>query len=332
MKRIIYFFCVIWIIIYPSLGICQSIITDPVSTGTSLDAINTVVADLMKKGIWQFNLRDDYFNFRSFTDEQLLRYAIQTGREIETNTSLNFPSLTVAYGIADSLAVGINLPYFKLTGIRSGNLEELDDHLIPLIINAGNSQGLSDLNLYAQWLFFNNQNYKLSSMLVLGTVIPTGKTDLRDKHGNLFSPNDQPGHGAWAPFIGIAVTHKREKDLFSMDFFVTKNFEGAQKANFGNIYDYDFAFVHSLYQANSHFSLSGILEINGEYLPKIIEDGNPDPDTGGSLILLSPGLRMNIKDNIFPFLAVGFPIIQRLNGFQPEIKYSIATGFDAHFA
>lgn len=255
--------------------------------------------------------------------------AKQVGRSTESDDSYEYTSFTAAYGITDTFAVGASLPFARLADVRTANIvTTATSETKGFISNLGSPQGLSDLVLFGQWQIFNNKEHKLAGMLSFGTYAPTGASHVRADNGDLFAPDDQPGRGSFAPFAGLIFTREITDGSISFNFYYTKCLEGAQNAKSGDIYDYNLGLVHTLYQTKSNYYLYGILELNGEYYPKTIQNGLADPDTGANVISFTTALRLSTPGSYYPFIALSVPILQSANGIQSTIHYDIACGLD----
>lgn len=297
---------------------------------TSTDAINTQSASTLDRGAWFFTLRNDYYQYHIFSNAELLHLSANTGRTIESDNYYNVSVLNTSYGLTDNFTIGINLPFTRLANIREGTISINDDGIQAVITQIGNSQGFSDMGIFGQWLFYDNHNNQLSTMLTFGTTVPTGRAHLRGNDGEFIAPIDQPGRGTWAPYIGMAVSKQLNKDSLNANIFFTKGLIGAQNANLGDAYDYDLAFVHKIFELNTDFALDGILELNGEYYSKTIIDGMSDPDSGANIIYIAPGLRLTLPHGLSPYLSTSIPVIQSINGIQSAIRYVITCGIDLY--
>lgn len=69
-----------------------------------------------------------------------------------------------------------------------------------------------------------------------------------------------------------------------------------------------------------------VLELNGEWQAEENVAGITDPNSGGNVVYLSPGLRLTSK-RLSGFVSVGMPIVSDLNGIQSEPSYRVVGGF-----
>jgi hypothetical protein len=68
-----------------------------------------------------------------------------------------------------------------------------------------------------------------------------------------------------------------------------------------------------------------VLELNGEWQAKENFAGITDPNSGGNVVYLSPGLRLS-SNRLSGFVSFGVPIVNDLNGIQSEPTYRVVSG------
>jgi len=92
--------------------------------------------------------------------------------------------------------------------------------------------------------------------------------------------------------------------------------------------------THSHHQGQSHQHehavsprglVDAVLELNGEWQAKQTISGAADPNSGGNVVFLSPGMRI-ASNRWSGFVTVGLPIINDLNGVQSEPTYRLFGG------
>jgi hypothetical protein len=77
--------------------------------------------------------------------------------------------------------------------------------------------------------------------------------------------------------------------------------------------------------APPQWRLDAILELNGEWHDFETVAGVRDPNSGGHVLLLSPGLRVGYG-NFSGFATFGVPIVNDMNGLQSKTGYRLFTG------
>ena len=71
--------------------------------------------------------------------------------------------------------------------------------------------------------------------------------------------------------------------------------------------------------------IDAVLELNGEWQAKQNVSSEIDPNSGGNVVFLSPGMRI-ASNRWSGFVSVGLPIINDLNGLQSEPTYRLIGG------
>jgi hypothetical protein len=95
---------------------------------------------------------------------------------------------------------------------------------------------------------------------------------------------------------------------------------------------------HCLYHANhdhsdmmkTPYTLDLVLELNGEWHDKQVTASVRDPNSGGNVVYLSPGVRLSV-DKWSGYLSFGMPVANDQNGIQPEPSWRIVTGMSLAF-
>ncbi|WFU16759.1 transporter [Bradyrhizobium sp. CB3481] len=228
----------------------------------------------------------------------------------------------------------------------------------------GNSAGFGDVTMLGQYRFHNNAQTGTSAAVLFGFKAPTGSTSQRDNFGQLFEAEFQPGSGSWDGLIGAAFTKRTGRWAFDVSglYYLVSN--GTQNTNLGDrflfgtavsyrlvgpvgsakeveLHDYcmqprNQLQEHCLYHANhdhsdmkkTPYTLDLVLELNGEWHDKQRIAGIADPNSGGTTVYLSPGLRVGV-DRFSGFVSFGVPVINQHNGVQSKPDYRILTGIGA---
>lgn len=305
----------------------------------------------------------EYIGFSRVSDARLLDGAAE-GRHVHSIRSILSSSAGFAYGVSDDLTLALRLPFVRRTGIREGHLEDPADP--PEIHEHGTSSGFGDVTLLAQWRFLKDVRGGTDVAALIGLKAPTGVTDRKDREGERLDTEFQPGSGSLDGLLGLALSQSLGGALsFHSNVLYALVGDGAQDTNLGDRVNYNFALAYRLsglagaspgYDtpmkagvhrgAHSHGPkaaphthepgvsagprLDVVLEWNGEWHDRQTERGVRDPDSGGHVAYISPGLRFSM-DNWSSFVSVGVPVVKDLNGTQSEPEIRILSGVGIAF-
>ena len=249
------------------------------------------------------------------------------------------------------------------TGIREASHHHHDEsahthaeggathHETPETLDRGDTEGIGDLTLFGQYRFYG-QDTGLQASLLTGVKTPTGETDEHDDQGELFEAEFQPGSGSWDPMLGIALSRAQGRWSVDGNVLYTIATDGTQHTDLGDRFHYngavtyrlkgadveashDGALRHHSHNGRSHHHdhamspkglvIDAVLELNGEWQAKQTISGVDDPNSGGNVVFLSPGMRI-ASNRWSGFVSVGLPIVNDLNGLQSEPTYRLFGG------
>lgn len=262
----------------------------------------------------------NYTNADIFSNSQLKRLG-KRGEDVDVIENSLSPSLTAGLGLTDKLSLSASVPYIFRYGVR--RVEGTPD-----IVSKGNSIGVGDINFFGLYEFFHSDKLELHSALLTGLKIPSGVRRDTDRSGKLFRAEHQPGTGSWDPQIGLAVS--KHLGLVHVDSNVMYRFstKGIQDTILGDVVSYNFAlsylvgsskgfivdklFPKHLGKKDVKWHLIG--EMNGNWVEKPKVEDHREENEGGTLVYLSPGLRMILDKKWVANISVGLPTIHNLNG------------------
>lgn len=283
--------------------------------------IRAISASTLPKGKWAFSFQFEYFDLDPFSNRELLSFA-GAGEDVHSTAAISHAFLVGSYGITDDITLSLKFPYIYLDDIKEAHADEPDEVHVH-----GDSEGIGDFSLLGQYRFFNSNSWEAS--FILGLEFPTGQTDEHDIEDERFSTEFQPGSGSWDPFGGIAVQKKFGKVGLYGSLLYSIATEGAQDTNLGDMLSYNAAVSYTPLAGDLLWDL--ILELNGEFKQKQDIDGIDDPNSGGNVLLLSPGTRLSWNRRWTLFCSLGVPIVQDWNGIQNDLNYRVLTGVGAAF-
>jgi hypothetical protein len=188
-------------------------------------------------------------------------------------------------------------------------------------------------------------------------------TDRINDEGERFDAEFQPGSGSWDGLFGLAVTQGFGPWSFDSNVLYMLVNKGVLDTDLGDRFLFNAALSYRLMggdagaappmrlgalpdpmwhggpgaHAHAHHeeaparpALDLVLELNGEWHAKEVEAGVKDPNSGGTTLYLSPGLRFTMGKTS-SFVSVGIPVLNDLNGIQSEPDIRVVAGMSLTF-
>lgn len=297
----------------------------------------TIPADVLPAGKWAASGRVELISFHTFSDSELVRLA-EGGVEAHSTRNVASPSLAVAYGVSRTFTAAARLPYLVRQDIREGHVEGTT----AVAHHHGDSRGVGDLTLTGQFLVWERERFKVAALT--GVKAPTGRTHVADAEGERLETEHQPGSGSFDFLEGISGSARVPFGSLDANLLLVLATHGAQETTLGNLLHYNVAVSTKVAGAHEHHHAPGapphrdpavvgadlILELNGESRAKERIGGITDPNSGGNLIYLSPGVRFG-PPSWSVSISAGFPIVQDVNGTQHETDMRLLAGLGVSF-
>lgn len=303
-------------------------------------------APTLPKKKWSLGFRAEYVNFNSLSAGELERLAMDA-RSAHSMDSQFVYSLGAAYGVTDDLTVGVSLPYVQRESIGAVHIHGDGGMPMGMVHDLGDSDGLGDLTLFAQYRVVRKLYEGIDAALLVGIKAPTGET--RNKSGSLrIETEHQPGSGSWDPIVGLAVSKRFERLSLHASGLYTVATEGSQETDLGDraqvnlaaawrmggksgYGDCDEIFEYFYPESRSRWLTDLVLELNGQWQEKSKKQGVFNDSWGGTILYASPGARVTFDNRYTASLSVGIPVYQQLNGHQSEVDYRIVAGLAVGF-
>lgn len=296
--------------------------------------INTIGATPLPAGSAAVGIRNEYIERDQFSDARLAALAESGIEDVHSVDSINSASISLGYGLTDDLSVSIRLPFVSRHDIREGELEHGEAEAHP----HGDTSGLGDLVALGSYRFYSSEN--VDAAIQAGFKAPTGDTDEADR-GSRLETEFQPGSGSWDFIIGAALSRTHGKIGLHANVLANISSEGSQDTEFGDALFYNVAAVYPILgetahghddaeTSHAHFKLDAMLEVNGETRWKNDVGGTSEPNSGGTVVYLSPGLRLS-HGKVGAFVSAGVPIIDDSKGVQTDIDIRLVGGIGIAF-
>jgi hypothetical protein len=322
--------------------------------------ITTISAETLEAGHGAVAFLYEYIAFGGLGDADLIN-AASKHQHVHSIGTIQNAAASAAYGITDDLMVSVRVPYVLRTDIREGHHEHLAGGVVNNTVDfRGDSSGIGDVTVLGQYRFLNNRATNTQAAFLFGVKLPTGATNRIDALGELFDAEFQPGSGSTDFLLGAAFTQRFGAWSFDANVLGILAGTGTQDTNLGSRFVYNAAVSYRLvgYQpseerhadlpssalahgpvphrhehpldkipaaAPPQWRVDAILELNGEWHDFETTAGVRDPNSGGHVLLLSPGLRVGYG-SVSGFATFGIPIVNDMNGLQSKTSYRFFTG------
>jgi hypothetical protein len=319
--------------------------------------IVTIPGTTLDKGHSYIAVVFEYVSFNAVSDAQLA-----ASGHPHSLDAIFAPSLLYSYGLTNDLTLTLRLPFVRRTNIREGHVHGG----VPEIQELGDSAGVGDLSVFAQYRLVNDRAKQIELSLLLGLQLPSGDTSVNAVGGERFETEFQPGSGVWDGMFGLALTRRFSAWSFDANVLLVLAAEGAQETNLGDRLQYNAALSYRLVgglwgppgpmragalaepmhhggpKSHAHkdkheeapapqgLALDLVLELNGEWHGRQTIAGAKDANSGGNVLYLSPGLRLSYE-RWSGFVSLGVPIVNDLNGLQAEPDWRVLTGLAVSF-
>ncbi len=193
------------------------------------------------------------------------------------------------------------------------------------------ASGLGDPELSAQIRLWSSPlngdlGRRLSFSATVGVKTSWGENDI-ERDGERLDEHVQPGTGSTDPFFGVSGYYllNTKSSLFAS---AQRRLPGAN--DFG--YEYgDISLLNFAYERKLTMKLDSVLELNYRHAGRDVIDhsGDHDPNTGGSILYLTPRVLVNVGGVVVRF-AAQVPVSESLYGVQNE-KPVYNVGFTRSF-
>jgi len=310
--------------------------------GTSGSGAFTESAETLKPWQWSATVRFDWTEFKTPSAGEL------AGKEaFELIDRAFLTTLNLGVGITENFQFGLLFGYYAADGTReiehheheAGGHEEPGGH--EETAEAGHGAGEPEFSTYDPdgwtdlWL---NAKYRLyrgpagQFALYGGVKFPVGEDRIVNSAGESIEPAATPGTGAWDGMFGAAYTVSLRPNL-ALDASVQYTLRGERyDYRLGNRFDAGAALGWRVIgEAKSFPQVSLQAEANVRAVAKGKASGESDPNTGGTVLFLSPGVRVRFCEYAAWSVGVQLPVVQDLNGDQVETDFRVTSSVTIAF-
>lgn len=270
-----------------------------------------------------------------FTAQRLLPYY-----HVELDGSDTLVQADAAYGITNRLAATLSVP---ILGVRSYNHihypapaapadpgapvdgEHAHAGAVPSgpVILHLRTEGNGDALLGLRYALLGSPVHRLN--VGLGLQLPIGRSRIVDTHdGSLFDPMMQPGTGSWDVVGGVMYATRAA----GMGWSASASYE----VTTANGLDYRFGneAIGAVGASRDFGRVSGSLQFKAHHLDRSVYRGVSVPSTGGTMLILTPGLRVRTgPSSVYAFYQ--HPVYRNVNEYQLASRGGLMLGISRSF-
>jgi len=191
--------------------------------------------------------------------------------------------------------------------------------------------GIGDLTLFSKFNMFQKDSHQ-ETFRVAGKValtFPTGPFDQKDDSGQ-FPPPLQLGTGAISPALMLIATKLWRRFGLNADLGY-QAFTQVGELRRGSILRYDLAVSFRalpwIFGTFPDHQINLMFELNGTYTDNNRDKGEIDSNTGGNLLLASPGIQYQYADIMVEgSVQIPIPGLTQFNGSQMTPSWAVQLG------
>lgn len=258
--------------------------------------------------------------FLVFEKFEYVPFEQKEGAEPENIDTHTFFNTLVGYGFTDALSVYAGLPISIKDQDTLGTSEGLGDlgFIVQYGFKLGERDGIRGLYGYgpedSYGVPYSTDDLKMS--LLAGFTVPTGTTSNSDDEGNRFDKGMQPGFGTPSFTFGFAaskilIPHFTLTGDTSLQTFTENN-----QGKFGSEARFNIAGGYEIFEKEKGFlsRVDIIAESNLLHLTKDLdEEGEKQDASGGTILYLSPGIRLTFGKHMSVGAILKLPTWKDLN-------------------
>ncbi len=254
----------------------------------------------------------------------------------ESLTQVNL-NTTLSYAPTDDISLIVMVPIVEKYWSLSAGANNWEDALVPggTISDTGTPFGIGDINVGARYFFWQETDFKTkihqALALSLGSYLPTGATNVVSGiTGQPIDTHAQLGTGAFGVYAGLLYNHVWDGFTLSANANVVVHTEASTNDVNSAVYEYTFGTSYTggiSGQLKVADPLSVGLAVEGRYTdPDTEPNGNlslvagvatwDTPNTGGTVIDLSPSVYWNVTGDAVLYGKVQIPTITNFIGQQ----------------
>jgi hypothetical protein len=294
--------------------------------GTSGGGAATQSAETLKAGKFAIDLRTEFTEFEDISATEAEAKAQRAGAFDMLDRSY-LHTIALSYGIVENFQASLSIGYYDAEDAREAEFDPDEGEAEILTFDP---DGITDLWLTGKYRFYRGPIGQFAAYG--GVKFPTGKFDVENSEGERVEPSATAGSGSFDGLMGLAysrfLTAQITLDTSAHYILRTEH----DQFRLGDRIDAGAAMAYRFTEDIEKFpQFSVFAEANLRYLFKSEEDGERDPNTGGTVLFLAPGARAAFTRNIALTIWPQFPVYQDLNGEQLETSFKVNAAVTVSF-
>ena len=299
--------------------------------GTSGSGAFTESAETLQPREWSATVRFDWTEFDTPGDDEI------AGKErFELIDRALLTTLNVGLGVTDNFQLGLVFGYYAAEGSRE--IEHEHEAAAPAVahgeggpqFSTSDPDGWTDLWLTGKVRVYRGSAGQLA--LYGGVKFPVGDDRVINSAGERLEPAATPGSGAWDGMFGAAGTVSLAPGL-ALDASAQYTLRGEKHDyRLGNRFDAGVALGWRILGEPKTFpQVSLQAEADVRSVAKSQASGAHDSNTGGTVLFLSPGVRVRFHEHAAWSVGVQIPVVQDLHGDQVGTLFRLTSSVNLTF-
>ncbi|HEB72721.1 MAG TPA: transporter [Nitrospirae bacterium] len=295
-----------------------------------IGSINAIGAAILEQRT--MDLRWDGRRYTTFSNRKMADFK-KNGEDVHQHKSEDSYFLSLGFPIFKNMDINLQLQYNDFKGFKDNGddfanacfASAAPDFPSSCVSPTSDSPGLGDMLVTGRYRFYKTEKSQFAS--IFGVILPSGTITNRTDNGEIIGTHNQPGYGGVTFQGGLAYTgHISEGIALDTDLIYRFSTQGAKQFRTGNSTQFDLAISYG-----HHLKIVPVLEINAIFFDQDIENDKIKKNSGGDVVYISPGVKVNISHAQNVYANYSYPAYQKLGGISNDEKGRFSIGWGMAF-